>query len=112
VAIAPGAGAATRAGVATKWRVASSGDRSDSLEIVLLTVQGSKLPWRRVLEGCSRATTLARWSRWLLTCDSYAMRRTASPMNNPRRMRCGPTAAQPASWPKRKPRSLFSPDPR
>ena len=58
VAIAPGVGAATRAGVATKWLVASSGDRSDNLEIELRTVRESKLLSKRVLGGCWLATTL------------------------------------------------------
>jgi hypothetical protein len=97
VAIAPGGAAATRAGVATKWPVASSGDRSDNLGIALLIVPESKLLWKRALGGCWRVTMLVPWSRLSSICASYATRQIAKQTSNLRRMRCGPTAAQPAN---------------
>jgi hypothetical protein len=90
-------GAATRAAVATRWRAASNGDRSDNLETGLLTVPESKQLWRQAPGGCWQGMTLVRWSRWSTTCGSCATKPIATRTNNLRRMRCGRTAAPPAS---------------
>jgi hypothetical protein len=97
VATVPAGGAATRAAVATRWRAASSGDRSDNLETAPLTARESKLLWKPALDGCWQGMTLVRWSRWSMTCASCATKPIAMRTSNPRRMRCGRTAAPPAS---------------
>jgi hypothetical protein len=96
------AGVVTRAGVATKWRAANSGDHFDNPEIAHLTVPESKPLSRQVPAVYWRATTLARWSRWSMTCGSCGMKLTASRTSNLRLTRCGRTAARRANLPKPK----------
>jgi hypothetical protein len=94
------AGVVTRAGVATKWRAANSGDHFDNLAIAHPTVLESKPLSRRVRVAYSPAMMLARWSRWSMTFGSCGMKPIASRTSNRRLTRCGPTAARRASLPK------------